>query len=109
MIAIFLGLFTPLLASGFDRLPGDVIGAYSEYLDFSSLQAFVRTYPHFRDAVGLLDLDRESSRRYIANEGGYRDQVNGARPMPLTRTRLNLGEDFRTYTGTRSYAPVSTL
>ena len=103
MIASSLSLFTPLLAvpdegpEVLDRLPDDLIRAFSEYLDYHSLQAFAGTSTQFRDAVGLLDLDRESSRSYIENEGGYRDRVNNARAMPRTTTRLNLGEDFSTY------------
>ena len=97
MIAISLGLFTPLLAVTLQHLPDALIGAASDFLDFSSLQALSRNSNRFRNAVGFLDLDRELSRSYIYNAGGYRDHVNGARAMPHTRTRLNLGEDFRTY------------
>ena len=97
MIAISLGHFTPLLDVGFDHLPDELIEITLQYLDLSSLQVFARTCNRFRDAVRFLDLDRESSRSYIANADGYRNQVNGARPMHRTRTRLNLGEDFSTY------------
>ena len=86
---------------GFDHLPDELIDATFQNLDFSSLQVVARTSNRFRDAVRLLDLDRESSCTYIANEGGYRDEVNRARSMPHSRTRLNLGEDFKTYMGGR--------
>ena len=96
MIIISLWLFTPLLAVGFDDLPDALIGVYSGYLNFSSLKAFACISTQFRDAVGVLHLDREHSRLYIDNEG-YRGQVNKAREMPQITTRLNLGDDFRTY------------
>ena len=100
MIAISLWLFTPLLAVGLNDIPGALIGALSEHFDYGSLQAFACTSKQFRDhvnAVGVLHLDREHSRRYIDNEGGYRDDINRARAMPRTTTRLNLGKNFRTY------------
>ena len=97
MIAISLGHFTPLLDVGFDHLPDELIEAAFQNLDFCSLQACARTSNRFRDAVRLLDLNREDSRRYIDNEGDYRDDVNRARAMPRTRTRLNLGDNFRSY------------
>ena len=48
---------------------------------------------HSSAACTIVDLDRESSQKYIANEAGFRAEVNpDSNPI-----RVNLGEDFGKY------------
>ena len=78
-------------------LPDDVLTSVLENIP-EDLNIFAASKPlsQFRRAA-LLPLNKEQSRRYIANEDGFQDVVIASRANPRKQVRLNLGEDFRKY------------
>ena len=79
------------------NLPVEGINSILEYVP-ENLEIFVASNNLLeRRSAALLPLNEETTRRYIANEDGFQDQVNRTRDNPRKQVRLNLGENFREY------------